>query len=492
MNIDHATNEALNALAALDEDTAERAIRADRAYNEAQDEWIEDWIADNADDPDDDEERDDLRDEAQNTPDYEAFCDQARAGIAGEYGITSDVLDHAIALMNDGDDALALLDQRRAELDPVGKAIAMLAALPLKMLTSSLEAGIFYNEFDDEQLAEAEAEITAELAASLGVDGAMVKAAAIVLGAGRYDDLIERHGTCVTMNHAYVDAFILASLDAATFDRVLAAHKALDEACTAWREDWCENASTYPFPSDNAMYRAFADETMSALATTHDVDRNPIAFADDIDRLVGRVGFDELRVLSAERLIAEGRDPSDAEVVHARAALAALPTDAAMVERVIAAERAYSSSTARWCLDWTYARNAEAGLPEEQPGYTAFAQRLLADLVAEYDVTEAQLTHAVSNSRQYLGHDGLRASHMKRLAPRVAAFMLQPDDEEYGPVIVDTDRDFRDQNGYPASWDEPQPRQRPTASAVAEAMLRDTAGSSDELDASLFEGFDHD
>ncbi|MGF6570109.1 hypothetical protein [Paraburkholderia fungorum] len=487
MSIDHETNEALNALAALDEDTAERAIRADRAYNEAQYEWIEDWIADNADDPDD-EQRDDLRDEAQNTPDYEAFCDQARADIAGEYGITSDVLDHAITLMNN-ENGEALLDERRAELDPVGKAIAMLAALPVKMLTSSLEAGIFYNEFDDEQLAEAEAEITAELAASLGVDGAMVKAAAIVLGAGRYDDLIERHGKCVTMNHAYVDAFILVCLDAATFDRVLAAHKALDEACAAWRDDWCENASTYPFPPDNAMYRAFTDETMSALATTYDVDRNLIAFADDIDRLVGRVGFDEVRVLSAERLIAEGRDPSDAEVVHARAALAALPTDAAMVERVIAAERAYSSSTARWCLDWTYARNAEAGLPEEQPGYTAFAQRLLADLVAEYDVTEAQLTHAVSNSRQYLGHDGLRASHMKRLAPRVAAFMLQPDDEEYGPVIVDTDRDFRDQNGYPASWDEPQPRQRPTPSAVVEAMLRDPAGSSDEL---LFEGLTHD
>ncbi|WP_186264230.1 hypothetical protein [Burkholderia gladioli] len=38
-------------------------------------------------------------------------------------------------------------------------------------------------------------------------------------------------------------------------------------------------------------------------------------------------------------------------------------------------------------------------------------------------------------------------------------------------------------------WDRdvPQPRQRPTPAAVAEAMLRDAAGSSDELDAGLFD-----
>jgi len=54
-----------------------------------------------------------------------------------------------------------------------------------------------------------------------------------------------------------------------------------------------------------------------------------------------------------------------------------------------------------------------------------------------------------------------------------------------------TDREFLDLYGYPASWDdeEPQPRQRPTPSAVAEAMLRDPTGSSDEL---LFEGLTHD
>ncbi|WP_176322293.1 hypothetical protein [Burkholderia vietnamiensis] len=72
----------------------------------------------------------------------------------------------------------------------------------------------------------------------------------------------------------------------------------------------------------------------------------------------------------------------------------------------------------------------------------------------------------------------------------IVAFILQPDDdEEPGPVIVDTDREFRDQHGYPRSWDSeiPQPRQRPDPAAVAEAMLRDTATSSDEMDAGLFD-----
>ncbi len=313
------------------------------------------------------------------------------------------------------------------------QALNALAALPLKMLTSAVAAGDFYNEFDDDQLAEAEAEITADLAASFGVDGAMVKAAAIVLVAGRYDAVIERHEKCVTTNPAYVDALTLAQCDAATFDRVLTAYKALDEACTVWRDDWCEKADTWSFPADNAMYRAFTAETMSALAEAHDVNRNLVAFAHDIDRLVGRVGFDEVRVLFAERLIAEGRDPSDAEVVYARAALAALPTDVAMVERVIAAERAYTSSTARWCLNWTFDR--DHGLPEEQPEYTAFAQRLLASTLAEYDVTEAQLMHAVINRRQYLGHDGIRASHMKRLAPRVAAVLNQSNPRRQGAPV---------------------------------------------------------
>ncbi|MFM0593978.1 hypothetical protein [Paraburkholderia dilworthii] len=52
-----------------------------------------------------------------------------------------------------------------------------------------------------------------------------------------------------------------------------------------------------------------------------------------------------------------------------------------------------------------------------------------------------------------------------------------------------TDRDFLNTYGYPASWDdeEPQPRPRPAPAGAIEAMLRDTAGSSDELDAGLFD-----
>jgi hypothetical protein len=71
----------------------------------------------------------------------------------------------------------------------------------------------------------------------------------------------------------------------------------------------------------------------------------------------------------------------------------------------------------------------------------------------------------------------------------IAAFINQADCDD-----DETDRDFMNRYGYPRSWDdeEPQPRQRPTPAALAEAMLRGTACSSDEMDAGLFEGFDHD
>ncbi|RQT04341.1 hypothetical protein [Burkholderia contaminans] len=73
----------------------------------------------------------------------------------------------------------------------------------------------------------------------------------------------------------------------------------------------------------------------------------------------------------------------------------------------------------------------------------------------------------------------------------VTAFINQAGLDDDGHL---TDRDFLDRYGYPASWDNevPQPRQRPTPAAVVEAMLRDTAGSSDEMDAGLFEGIGHD
>ncbi|MDN4573661.1 hypothetical protein DBB29_08745 [Pandoraea cepalis] len=73
----------------------------------------------------------------------------------------------------------------------------------------------------------------------------------------------------------------------------------------------------------------------------------------------------------------------------------------------------------------------------------------------------------------------------------LTAFMLQPDDEEPAPMIVD---DHRDRYGYPADWDHevPQSRKRLDPAGTIEAMLRDTACSSDELDTGLFEGIDHD
>jgi hypothetical protein len=57
-----------------------------------------------------------------------------------------------------------------------------------------------------------------------------------------------------------------------------------------------------------------------------------------------------------------------------------------------------------------------------------------------------------------------------------------------------TYRDVLNTYGYPASWDRevPQSRQRPNPTGVVEAMLRDTARSSDEMDVGLFEGMSDD
>ncbi|HDR8950402.1 TPA: hypothetical protein QDA82_000671 [Burkholderia vietnamiensis] len=79
--------------------------------------------------------------------------------------------------------------------------------------------------------------------------------------------------------------------------------------------------------------------------------------------------------------------------------------------------------------------------------------------------------------------------HYREGLALIAAFINQPDDEEGGRVVVETDRDFLDRYGYPPEWDEeePQPRAHPTSGTVIEAMLRDTACSSDEMDAGLFD-----
>lgn len=80
----------------------------------------------------------------------------------------------------------------------------------------------------------------------------------------------------------------------------------------------------------------------------------------------------------------------------------------------------------------------------------------------------------------------------------LAAFFSQPDDVECEPVDDDvdhmTERDFLNLYGYPRSWDEEerQPPQRPNPTGVVEAMLRDTACSSDEMDSGLFEGLSDD
>ncbi len=309
--------------------------------------------------------------------------------------------------------------------------IAMLAALPIDAFTGTMESAGLYNEDLDEFDDKERAEKAAFLAEAFNIRPEWITLASPIVEDGdQYWAMIERFNDAATEQLA-VELSTLASLDAATLDHVITAHNAFDQRRAGWEVEWMKknDAEFLGVLSDDPDYRAFSEQTLIACAAEHNVDQGVLRQAERINDRWGRVGFDEVLVRFAER-----RDVSDAEVVYTRGALAALPTDVAMVERVIAAERAYTSSTARWCLDWTFdARNADkSGLPEEQPEYTAFARRLLALTLAEYDVTEAQLMHAVGNSKQYLGHDGIRASHMKRLAPRVAAVLNQSSPRRQG------------------------------------------------------------
>ncbi|MCA8224833.1 hypothetical protein LGM69_25490 [Burkholderia multivorans] len=70
----------------------------------------------------------------------------------------------------------------------------------------------------------------------------------------------------------------------------------------------------------------------------------------------------------------------------------------------------------------------------------------------------------------------------------ITAFINQADCDDDD----ETDRDFMNRYGYPRSWDDEGPRPCPAPAGAIEAMLRDPACSSDEMDAGLFEGFDHD
>jgi hypothetical protein len=109
-------DEALNALAALDDDALTRVLAAERAYDQATDEWSSDWAADYEFEHEDDEHADDdAWALAQETPEWDEFCESEFAAIAAGHGVTEELLGHAVTVMNNGDRALEAIEHRRAE-----------------------------------------------------------------------------------------------------------------------------------------------------------------------------------------------------------------------------------------------------------------------------------------------------------------------------------------------------------------------------------------
>lgn len=308
-----------------------------------------------------------------------------------------------------------------ARLNAAEKALKTLAglSLPLTTLVNALNAA---NEIDDEiDEDEIDEDDIATLAEHFRIDGTTIMAVGIVVKAGREDALLDQY-------EAKADRLLdrvmpmLVNLDAATLEQALAAHAAFWAALETWHANWTETVTCKRVEHDPA-FNPFAIKTEASIAAAHGVSKDMMRCTDAINHRIGRVGLDEVRVRFAERLIADGRDPADPDMVYARAALAALPADNDTVDRMIAAARAYGEAEATWCLDRTFdERNADTSArPEDQPAYAAFTERLLASIVAEHGVTVAQLQHAVTTGAQYIGHDNILARRWKRLAPRVAA-----------------------------------------------------------------------
>ncbi|WP_343663227.1 hypothetical protein [Paraburkholderia tropica] len=115
--------EALEIIAVLDDDTRQRLYEAEKAYDEATDEWLMDWATDYAnahfDIYDESKEWDAALDEgwdlAQESSDWFPACDRLKDEVAEAFGVSTDLLVHAAVLM-DNYQGWALVEQRRIEL----------------------------------------------------------------------------------------------------------------------------------------------------------------------------------------------------------------------------------------------------------------------------------------------------------------------------------------------------------------------------------------
>ncbi|MBI0326914.1 hypothetical protein [Burkholderia plantarii] len=113
---DDVMNEAINAIAVLDDDMRQRLYEAEKENDRATDEWLAEWAADYAEEhEDDDDPEGDGWDLAQQTPEWEEVCKEVFSEIAEAYGVGEELLGHAVALLNNSN-GWALVEQRRIEL----------------------------------------------------------------------------------------------------------------------------------------------------------------------------------------------------------------------------------------------------------------------------------------------------------------------------------------------------------------------------------------
>lgn len=195
MSIDHHTEQTINALVALGRKAAIRALKAERAHNEAQDGWLNDWIDEHANDPDDEAERDELWFDAQEAAEYEPFLAGLRAELAEDYGIPLEALQNALELMNNSDGADMLNERLDATYPPetvdaaaLPAAIETVAGLAPAKLFTALQAGEFYNDQDHVDAADLE-----HFASHYGISPEAMVAAGLVVAANALGKVMKRH-----------------------------------------------------------------------------------------------------------------------------------------------------------------------------------------------------------------------------------------------------------------------------------------------------------
>ncbi|MBR8384573.1 hypothetical protein KDX26_19435 [Burkholderia cenocepacia] len=235
-----AEQETINIIAVLDDDTRQRLYEAEKAYDEATDEWLQDWATEYADArfdrEDEEEEWDEAHDEgmdlAQESDEWLPDCDLLLGEVAAQYGVSVDLLGHAVTLMNNCQ-GWALVEQRRIELglvtdeDKVNEAVERLATYPLHWLTASLDAARALAGLDDQQRAGKTADPRATF--RVKVDAKDIDTAGLVLAAGREGEAIERQRAFAAKTAAN-SLDVLAALDTATLDRTIDAEQAWCDA----------------------------------------------------------------------------------------------------------------------------------------------------------------------------------------------------------------------------------------------------------------------